>query len=62
MAKSMLSSTVKLCALTFTRAKLDVTFHSIQNINLSQNMAATPSVTQPKVCEEAQNLPIILPA
>lgn len=44
MVKSTLCSGVKLCALTFTRVKLDVALHSIQNINLSQNMAATSFV------------------
>lgn len=41
------SSEVKLCALTFTRGKLDVTLHSVQNIQLSQNVAATSSVSRP---------------
>lgn len=54
MVKSTLCSGVKLCALTFTRAKLDVTLHFIQNINLSQNMAATYSVIQPIDCKGTQ--------
>lgn len=41
-------------ALTFTRAKLDVTLHSIQNINLGQNMAATSPVIKPIDCKKAQ--------
>lgn len=37
-------SQVKVGALTFTRAKLDVTLHSIQNINPRQDMAATSTL------------------
>lgn len=51
--KSMLCFGVKLCALTFTRAKLDVTLHSIQNINLGQNMAATSPVIKPIDCRKS---------
>lgn len=47
MVKSMLCFRVKLCALTFRRGKLDVTLHSIQNINLSPHIAVTYSVIQP---------------
>lgn len=46
MVKRMLCSGVKLFALTFPRAKLDVVLPSIQNIYLSQNMTGTSSVTK----------------
>lgn len=54
MVKGMLCARVKLCVLTFTSAKLDVTLHSIRNINLSQNMAASSPVIQPLDGKEAQ--------
>lgn len=61
MVKSMLCSGVKLCKLTFKRAKLDVTLHSIQNINLNPNMAATSSVIQPKDCKSSTKVYVLLP-